>query len=183
VDDTHPVNCVSFEDALAYLDWLSTKTGESYRLLTEAEWEFAARGGSVSPYFFGDNPDSLCNFSNGADLSAKAIFPDWTWANGCSDDHPFTSPVGSFQPNAFGLYDMTGNVWETVSDCYHDSYEGAPTDGTSWTSSPCDLHVWRGGGLFDSPGVLRVTFRGKGAPGALDFESGFRVARSLTEVH
>jgi formylglycine-generating enzyme required for sulfatase activity len=183
VDDTHPVNCVTFEDVLAYLDWLSTETGEPYRLLTEAEWEYAARAGSASRYFFGDDPASLCSFANGADLSAKEISPDWTWTSDCSDGHPFSAPVGSYQPNAFGLYDMTGNVWEWVSDCYHDSYEGAPTDGTSWTGPPCDLHVSRGGGLFDSPAVLRVTFRGKGAPGTLDFESGFRVARSITEAH
>jgi formylglycine-generating enzyme required for sulfatase activity len=178
-DESHAVDCVTFDDANAYVAWLSERTGEDYRLLTEAEWEYAARGGSTTPYFFGDDSGALCTYANGADKSAKARFLDWTWANDCDDGHAFTAPAGSFRPNAFGLHDMTGNVWEWVSDCYHETYDEAPVDGTSWATPGCPQHVLRGGGLFDSPGVMRLTFRGKGTPDNLDFESGFRVARSI----
>ncbi|MCB1496293.1 MAG: formylglycine-generating enzyme family protein [Bauldia sp.] len=181
VDDTHPVNCVTTDDVGGYLAWLSEMTGEDYRLPSEAEWEYAARAGSVTPFYFGEDKAAICDYANAADRSAKAQFPDWTWTSDCDDGHPFTAPVGSFKPNAFGLYDMTGNVWEWVADCYHDTYTGAPADGSAWTASPCERRMSRGGGLFDSPDVLRVAFRGGGKPASLDFESGFRIARSIRQ--
>jgi formylglycine-generating enzyme required for sulfatase activity len=180
-DATHPVNCVTFDDARGYVAWLSEKTGHDYRLLSEAEWEYAARGGATTPFFFGEEEAALCQNANGADKSAQALSPTWTWANSCDDGHPFTAPVGTYRPNAFGLHDMTGNVWEWVSDCFHESYDGAPDDGSSWETPDCPLRVSRGGGLFDSPSVLRLTFRGKGTPDSLDFESGFRVARTIDQ--
>jgi formylglycine-generating enzyme required for sulfatase activity len=131
VDDTHPVNCVSFEDALAYLDWLSTETGETYRLLTEAEWEFAVRAGSTLPYFFGDDPASLCSFANGADQSAKALNPDWTWANGCSDGPPVHG---------------AGRLLRTkcVRPLRHDRQRPG-------SAPPCDFRVSRGGACSTAP--------------------------------
>lgn len=179
VDDRHPVNCITFDDVTAYLAWLSEMTGRSYRLLSEAEWEYAARAGSTTPFIFGEDAAAVCDHANSADQSAKAEYPDWTWTSACDDGYTFTAPVGSFEPNDFGLHDMTGNLWEWVADCYHESYEGAPTDGSAWTETPCVVRLSRGGGLFDSTGVLRVAFRGGGKPATLDFESGFRVARSL----
>lgn len=163
-DASHAVDCVTFDDAEGYVEWLSRKTGEAYRLLTEAEWEYTARAGAATRFFFGDDSAVLCRYANGADQSAKALFPDWTWANDCDDRHPFTAPVGTFEPNGFGLYDVTGNVWEWVSDCFHDSYDGAPGDSSSWTDPDCEFRAVRGGGLFDSPGVMRLTFRIKARP-------------------
>ena len=178
-DASHPVDCVTFDDANAYVAWLAGKTGEDYRLLTEAEWEYAARAGAGTPNFFGEDASAICEYGNGADQSAKSFHPDWTWASACDDGHASTAPVGTYRPNAFGLHDMTGNVWEWVSDCFHDTYQGAPGDGSSWAEAGCGTRLLRGGSFFDSAGVLRLTFRGKnGPPQNLDFESGFRVART-----
>jgi formylglycine-generating enzyme required for sulfatase activity len=178
-DASHAVDCVTFDDAESYVAWLSRKTGKAYRLLTEAEWEYAARAGATTRYFSGDDGAALCRSANGADHSAKALFPDWTWSSSCDDGHPFTAPVGTFEPNAFGLYDVTGNVWEWVSDCFHDSYDGAPGDGSSWAEPSCEFRTVRGGGLFDSPGVMRLSFRIKATPDDTSFERGFRVARTI----
>ncbi len=122
-----PVINVSWDDALRYLAWLSRITGKPYRLLSEAEWEYAARAGTTTAYPWGDE------IGKG---NANCI--------GCGVDEHAPSPVGSFKPNAFGLYDVNGNVWQWVEDCYHDNYDGAPTDGSAWTSEPCKLRVLRG---------------------------------------
>jgi formylglycine-generating enzyme required for sulfatase activity len=112
-----PVMCVNWDDAKAYVAWLSKITGKSYRLPTESEWEYAARAGSKGTRYWGDELDSSCQFGNFADQTGAAALgwdktPDKIFP--CSDGHVYTSPVGSFKPNAFGLYDMLGNVWEWV---------------------------------------------------------------------
>lgn len=151
-----PVVCVSWDDAKAYVRWLSEKTKKKYRLLTEAEWEYAARAGTTTSRFWGDNADQSCSYANVADLTAKDQFSSWTVAN-CRDSYVYTAPVGTFRPNGFGLYDVLGNVWEWVEDIYHDSYQGAPTDDSAWM----------GEGEKSSPDrvVRATTFAGSGLSG------------------
>lgn len=122
--DDQPVVNVSWDDARAYVQWLAGKTGQAYRLPSEAEWEYANRAGTTSKWIWGNDENGSCQDANIADQTAKARKSDWTTSN-CTDGHFVTAPVGSFRANGFGLYDMTGNVWEWVEDCYHDSYSGA----------------------------------------------------------
>ena len=163
VTDRDPVACISWLDAQAYIEWLSHETGVQYRLPTEAEWEYAARAGAVTRYAFGD-----------------AITPKD--ANYSESKLGKTTEVGAYAPNAWGLYDMHGNVWEWVEDIYHDSYEGAPTDGSAWMGegekSSRD-RVNRGGSWNDDPGVLRSAFRHRVVPDVRIDVLGFRVARTL----
>ncbi len=147
--DAEPVVCINWRDAKAYVAWLSQHTGQSYRLLTEAEWEYAARGGTTTRYYFGDDATPICDYANVPDQSAKADIGDEVWKYaGCDDGYGFaTAPVGSFKPNPFGLYDMHGNVWEWTEDCYHPNFIDAPTDGSAWISEPCKAHVVKGASL------------------------------------
>jgi formylglycine-generating enzyme required for sulfatase activity len=184
---SHPAVCLDWDDAKAYVAWLSKKTGKPYRLLTEAEWEYAARGrtepGSYPRYFFGDNEDDMCRYGNGADQTAKskiAGFKDWTIFN-CSDGYAYTAPVGSFRPNPFGLHDMHGNAWQWVEDCWHDNYQGTPNDGSAWTSGDCGLRVLRGGSWANSPKSLRAANRSIFDPANRTNNGGFRIARTLTQ--
>jgi formylglycine-generating enzyme required for sulfatase activity len=183
---SHPAACLSWNDATAYAAWLSKKTGEPYRLLTEAEWEYAARGrtgpGSYPRYFFGDAEKQMCSYGNGADESMKqevSVSSSWL-VFPCSDGYAYTSPVGSFAPNAFGLYDMLGNVWQFVEDCYHDSYSGAPKDGSAWITGDCSQRVRRGGSWYYGPDYLRAAHRYAHSPVNRSAVNGFRLARTLT---
>jgi formylglycine-generating enzyme required for sulfatase activity len=162
---TRPVVGVGFEDAQAYVAWLSKMTEQPYRLLTEAEWEYATRAGTRTAYYWGDE-----------------IGKGNANCNGCGSewDNRQTSPVGSFNPNAFGLYDMTGNVWQWVQDCYHDDYKEALADGSAWTSGDCSRRVVRGGSWVSLPPLLRSAIR---LGVTTDFRSsgiGLRVGRTLT---
>lgn len=181
--DADPVVCVNWHDANAYVKWLGKRTGQPYRLLSEAEWEYAARAGSKTAYAFGENPDELCAHGNVADQSAKAEFKDkaagWTFAN-CKDGHAYTAPVRSYSPNAFGLYDLIGNAWEWTEDCYHDSYQNAPQDGRPWIESSCETRVERGGAWNVKPADARSANRDRLSPGNRYFFAGFRVARTLS---
>lgn len=161
-----PVMNVSWEDVTKqYLPWLSRVTHKTYRLLTEAEWEYAARAGGPGKYPWGEEIRS--NRGN---------------CDGCGSqwDKKQTAPVGSFEPNAFGLYDMHGNVWQWVGDCYHDNYDAAPADGSAWTED-CkeDLRVLRGGSFMDVPTLIRSASRVRHNSGVQSGEIGFRVARTL----
>ena len=181
--DRHPVVCVSHEDAQRYVQWLSRKTGKSYRLPTETEWEYAARAGTTTARFWGDGRDQACNFANVADFTgAEAL--KWNKSNKdhvfqCRDGYAYTAPVGSFRPNAFGLYDMLGNAWQWTEDCYNDSYSGAPSDGSAWMGGECRHRVQRGGSWYDVPGGLRSAIRDRSGPGYRSSLGGFRVARTL----
>ncbi|MEK7232051.1 MAG: formylglycine-generating enzyme family protein [Pseudomonadota bacterium] len=179
-DDSHPVACVSWDDASAYVQWLSQKTGRHYRLLSEAEWEYAARAGTTSARFWGDAGNMSCGYANGADLTAEAQVPgasNWAVAN-CSDRYAYTAPVGSYRANAFGLHDMLGNVWEWTQDCWNANYSGAPADGSAWAAGDCFLRVVRGGSWEDAPLGLRAAYR-VGSPTVIRvYIRGFRVARS-----
>jgi formylglycine-generating enzyme required for sulfatase activity len=116
--DDHPVVDVSWGDAKAFCNWLSEKEHKTYRLLTEAQWEYACRAGSKTAYAYGDDPEGLAAMGNGADATARAKYPHWTLGTPGADGHVFTAPVGKFRPNRFGLYDMHGNVWEWCEDFY-----------------------------------------------------------------
>ncbi len=147
--DNHPVVCISWNDANDYVNWLSKKTGKPYRFLSEAEWEYAARAGTTTRYSFGDDAKDICTYANVPDQTAKDSVRGSPWLyTDCTDGYGVqTSPVGSFAANAFGLYDMHGNVWEWTQDCYHDSFTGAPIDGSAWTAPSCKRYVVRGGSL------------------------------------
>jgi formylglycine-generating enzyme required for sulfatase activity len=160
-----PVINVTWHAANQYVAWLSKMTGKSYRLLTEAEWEYAARAGATTPYFWGEE----IGIGN---ANCDACGSKW--------DGRKTSPVGSFRPNAFGLYDMVGNVWQWVQDCWREGYDGAPRDGSAWTSGECSRRVVRGGSWLDDPLKLRAGYRGAESVASQDYRLGFRVARSLT---
>jgi len=176
--DRNPVEQVSWNDAKEFVKRLSAKTGKSYRLLSEAEWEYAARAGSRTKYPFGDSESGLCEYGNVADLTAKEKNSGWTVAS-CRDGHVETAAVGSFKPNAFGLYDTVGNVWEWVEDCYNDSYNGAPTDGGAWTAGNCAVRVLRGGSWNDEPRGVRSALRNRYDTDFRIIYLGFRVARTL----
>jgi formylglycine-generating enzyme required for sulfatase activity len=183
---SHPAVCLSLNDATAYVDWLARKTGKTYRLLTEAEWEYAARArtepAAYSRYSFGDDENDLCRYGNGADQTTKSTVPgasNWTIAP-CNDSYAYTSPVGSFAANAFDLYDMQGNARQWTEDCYHDNYAGAPSDGSAWTTGDCSRRVLRGGSWSVDPGELRAAFRVRGTAAFRSRNDGFRVGRTLT---
>jgi formylglycine-generating enzyme required for sulfatase activity len=159
-----PAINVSWDDAQEYVKWLSAFTGRRYRLLTEAEWEYAARAGSTGPYSFEGDALMLGEYA-------------WYLENSGNKTHP----VGEKKPNAFGLYDMHGNVGEWVEDCYHETYDGAPTDGSAWTTGNSTFRVFRGGSWLDSPwfGSLRSAHRARNTPDDGGDTLGFRVGRTL----
>jgi formylglycine-generating enzyme required for sulfatase activity len=173
-----PAVCLNWYDAKAYVAWLNSKvhargnssggTSGPYRLPSEAEWEYAARGGTKTARWWG-NPIGTSHAN----------------CNGCGSnfDGTLIAPVGSFEPNPFGLYDMLGNVWQWVEDCWNESYAGAPGDGSAWEHGDCSKRVLRGGSWSNAPEFLRSAARVKGDAAGRDFDysnyAGFRVARSL----
>jgi formylglycine-generating enzyme len=179
-DDKQPVACINWNDAKAYAKWLSRKTGKKYRLPTEAEWEYAARGNTSTARYWGDNPNEACAYANAADKTAQAQIKGATsWSvHNCTDGFAYTAPVGSFKPNAFGLNDMLGNVWEWTEDSNHDSYKGAPADGRAWQGGGAK-HMLRGGSWNNSPSDVRAAIRYGNKPEIRFSSFGFRLARSL----
>lgn len=178
--DAYPVTCVNFHDAKAYADWLSRKTGRRYRLLSEAEYEYAMRGGTQTQFWWGDDKDAMCAHANGPDRSAGNVFARWTRIAACDDGQAFLAPVASHRPNAFGLYDLAGNAWEWTADCYVPNYAVQPRDGSAFGDDTCGWRSTRGGswvyGLFD----LRSAQRNwKIRPDQRGADVGFRVARDL----
>ncbi len=175
-----PVINVSHAKATAYAHWLSRKTGNNYRLLTEAEWEFAARAYSRGDLYWVERAAAaVCRFANIYDLSGQDRHDLPSQSVACDDGYSETAPVGSFEPNTFGLHDMLGNVWEWVEDCWNESYAGAPADGAPWRSGDCSRRVLRGGSWDSSPGFARVNFRGSDEVGIQLNNVGFRVAREV----
>lgn len=179
-DNSHPVVCINWNDARAYTKWLSLKTGKMYRLPSEAEWEYAARGNTTGARYWGDSPATACTYANTADLTAKELIrASAAWkVHNCKDGFAYTAPVGSFQANAYGLNDMLGNVWEWVEDSYHKNYQGAPADGSAWLNEDKN-HVLRGGSWYDAPRYVRSAGRDKAAATRRYDNIGFRVARML----
>ncbi|MBV8167376.1 MAG: formylglycine-generating enzyme family protein, partial [Alphaproteobacteria bacterium] len=173
-----PVVCVSWQDAKAYAAWLAQETGRDYRLLSEAEWEYAARGGTTTARWWGDAAAGQCQYANGADQTARQQFTGWTVAD-CEDGFINTSPAGTFAANPFGLFDMQGNAWQWVEDCGTFDYEGAPTDAaiTKAASADCTKRALRGGSWGSFPRTLRVALRGRLDAATRVNVLGFRVAR------
>ena len=164
-----PVFNVSWDDVQTYVAWLSEKTGKTYRLLSEAEWEYVARAGSETLYSWG-NEIEVEDIKNRATCSV------------CTHSKS-SAPVGSFAANAFGLHDVHGNVWELVQDCWNETYAGAPADGSAWEQGDCNRRMIRGGSWYTGSMYLRFAFRGRFTTGNRDNQLGhigFRVARSLT---
>jgi formylglycine-generating enzyme required for sulfatase activity len=153
---SRPAIYISWDDAMQYVRWLSMKTGKSYRLLSEAEWEYVARAGATTAYAYGDHisPQQANYYTRG------------------------TTPVGSYAPNAFGVYDMHGNVWEWTADCWNENYNGAPVTAAAWTSGDCSRHVFRGGSWDDYPWFLHSAERSRGETSVRLNDLGFRVART-----
>lgn len=173
-----PAVNVSWSDAQEYVAWLARETGGAYRLLTEAEWEYAARAGSTTQFHFGDHPMELCRYGNHADVSVPERLE---WRNTlCSDRVALeTADVGSYAPNPWGLHDMHGNVWEWVEDCWNENYEGSPTDGSALTEGDCSRRIVRGGSWNNRPALLRAAGRNGVGVGERGLNIGFRVARTL----
>ena len=179
-----PVINVSWNDAQMYVDWLSRRTGERYRLLSEAEWEYVARAGTGTVRYWGDEKVDQCSYANGADASFIRQYGNrWAVAS-CDDGHVHTSPVGSYKANALGLHDVLGNVWEWTQDCWNYNYESyggdAPDDGSAWEEGSCSDRVLRGGSWSSGPRHLRSTNRDWNALSDRLDNNGFRVARTLT---
>lgn len=177
-----PVVCVSWVDANAYVSWLSHKTGKHYRLPSEAEWEYAARAGVVEARNWNEQPANVCRYANVKDISFFSLRriqarPGRSFE--CNDGFPYTSPVGSFLPNQFGLYDMLGNVFQLTQDCWHQDYRGAPTDDIPWASAECNTHIVRGASFETYPKFVRFTERGFIPLTTQSLDTGFRVARDL----
>jgi len=175
--EQHPVVCVSWNDAQAYLRWLSRLSGQTYRLASEAEWEYAARAGSSTSRPWGDDTSQACLYANVADQTAAVTGFSWRDRHACTDGHFFAAPVGSYQPNAFGLHDMLGNVWEWVQDCYDPAaYSRADV---AVEEATCTARGLRGGAWISGPGRTRPAYRGGYGPETRTNVFGFRVARSL----
>jgi formylglycine-generating enzyme required for sulfatase activity len=159
-----PMRDVSWDEAQLYLKWLSSVAGRPYRLPTEAEWEYAARGGTTTVYWWGDQ-------MKGGNSSCQGCGQPWN-----ADGPP---PAGSFTANPFGLHDMNGSVWEWVQDCWHSTYKGAPGDGSAWAEPNCRARVIRGGSWREDGSYMLSTTRFKYDASVRQSQNGFRVARSL----
>lgn len=170
MSEASPVVCISWDDTQAYIKWLNAKTGRQYRLPSSAEWEYAARAGSSTAFAWGQR--------------ASRQFANYNGVGG-SDNWRFSAPVGSFPPNDFQLYDMAGNVWEWVADCWHVSYDGAPTDGSAWLTQCDELNTRvRRGGAWDTPAVsVRPAGRSDGGENDRSYVYGFRLAHDFTSVN
>ena len=177
VTGSHPAVCVSWHDAQAYTAWLARRTGRPYRLPSEAEWEYAARAGTTSAYSFGSDEEQLCNYARFADLGSP-----FQWRDACRSEIAAPGPiqVGRLKPNAWGLFDMHGNAWEWVADCWTPDVRKMPTDGTAFTRrGSCEIGVLRGGGWAAESRKLRSAQRISAPSAARRYHVGFRVALSL----
>ena len=164
---SQPVINANWDDAKQFVAWLSHKTGKTYRLLTEAEWEYAARAGTTTAYYWGDSDSDICQYAS--------VNKDGN--GGCGAWR--TVPVASKKPNSFGLYDMLGNVREWLEDCWNGDIGGIPSDGSARTTGECGQRVLRGGSWEFNPRDARSAYRGRGTTTNRDYNSGFRVARTL----
>jgi len=162
LSEQHPAACVSWKDATAYTEWLADRTGEPYRLLSEAEWEYAARAGTSTSRYWGDSESDACKFARVARCGTSG-----------------SMPVGQYRPNAVGLYDMLGNVWEWTEDCWSDSYIGAPTDGSPRTTGRCGERVLRGGSFYNKVKNVRSANRNWNNRDYRYDDIGFRVAKTM----
>jgi formylglycine-generating enzyme required for sulfatase activity len=175
--EDRPVINVSWEDARDFALWLTAQTGFNWRLPSEAEWEYAARVGSSSLYSFGDQLVDFCTYGNVADSGTQS-----GWRNrACKDGFVQTAPVGKFKPNAWGVHDMHGNVWEWVQDCWQTSYRNLPEDGNANEEGRCRERVQRGGSWFYGPEDARAGYRSKAPFADKSVQVGIRLAVDLSQ--
>jgi formylglycine-generating enzyme required for sulfatase activity len=172
-----PVINVSWQDAMAYAEWLSQQTGARYRLPTEAEWEYAARARTTTSRYWGDDPDQGCAYANAADLDGKQLFVGWTEMK-CHDGHIYTAPTGSYRSNDFGLHDMAGNVLEWTCSLYDKDSRVAPVQSCEAMTGEREFVV-RGGSWNDEPRNVRSADRHRSPPDFRDYYLGFRLVREL----
>jgi formylglycine-generating enzyme required for sulfatase activity len=178
-EENHPVVCVTWNDASEYIQWLAKTTGFSYRLPSEAEWEYAARAGEEGKYHFGDDPGDVCEHINHADYQMVRAWDADTGVSECDDGFLNTSPVGSYPANRFGLYDMYGNVWEWVADCYLPHLPMvAPTQQATHDHS-CDEYTLRGASWASRPEGVTTSYRTSAEADTRTVDYGFRVVREL----
>ncbi|MDG4550843.1 MAG: SUMF1/EgtB/PvdO family nonheme iron enzyme [Candidatus Contendobacter sp.] len=176
-DSYHPVVCVSWNDANRYAEWLAKQTGQTYRLPTEAEWEYAARAGTTTARYWGEDPDQACRYANVTDQTKGPEGQFWEMKHDCTDGYWYPAPVGSFQPNGWKLYDMLGNVWEWTCSTYEKDYNGAEQRcGVEDTTGP---RVLRGGAWNFEPLRLRSAARAWSSPRYWNVDAGFRLARTF----
>jgi formylglycine-generating enzyme required for sulfatase activity len=176
---SHPVSCVSWQDAKDYAAWLSHRTDQNYRLLSASEWEYAARAGAATQRPWTD-PARACTYANLADQTAARRYTGWS-VMPCNDNFVQSAPVGSFAANGFGLYDMLGNVFEWTEDCWTPDYQGAPVDGSARTNGDCSQRELRGGSWFTQPEFVRVAYRDRFAGDYRSTTVGFRLRREISK--
>jgi formylglycine-generating enzyme required for sulfatase activity len=177
--DAHPVTCISWNDAVAYSEWLSAKTGHRYRLPSASEWEYAARAGGSAALPWGSEPSAACDNANVADQRAAHRYPGWD-VFACDDGYVHTAPVSTYKPNAFGLDDMLGNVFQWTLDCWRADYTGAPNDGAASQDGDCTQRELRGGSWFSEPAYVRPAYRNHFAADYRTSSVGFRLVREDT---
>lgn len=156
--EDHPVVCVNWADATAYAAWLAETTGKPYRLLSSTEFEYATRAGTRGPWFWGTANADACTYANVADSTFRRLY-DYAPVFACDDQYERTSPVGTFEPNPWGLHDMLGNAWEWTDDCVHADMSQAPTDGRAWGGEDdgnCERRVPRGGSWVSGTDWVRA---------------------------
>jgi formylglycine-generating enzyme required for sulfatase activity len=184
IRDDEPVACIRWSDAKSYVSWLAGRTGKKYRLLTEAEWEYAARAGTQGLHTWSDDQAAACKVANINDqstarLAASQGAKSMTASAPCDDGFAGVAPVGRLAPNAFGLHDMIGNVWEWVEDCYEMPYGATPVDGSAQLAKGCDRRGARGGAWRSNFARQRPAFRGRDPEALTSQLFGTRVARDL----
>ncbi len=174
--DNHPVTCVNWSDAQSYAQWLSRETGRQYRLPTEAEWEYAARAGTTTARFWGEEPNDACAYANVADQTELSNGANLAEKHQCNDGHAFVAAVGSYRPNPWGLYDMLGNVWQLTCSAYANPYHGGEQRCQTTGNA---LRVVRGGSWFYIPRLVRAAGRNYDlSPSFRSADLGFRLART-----
>jgi formylglycine-generating enzyme required for sulfatase activity len=184
VTDDHPAGCIAIEDARAYVAWLKQKTGKPYRLPSETEWEYAARAGTQTPAFWKGEWSDACKYQNGGDerltkaVDGKMPIKDIT---PCDDGFAYSSPVARFQPNPWGLYDVSGNVAEWMDDCFTSDVNKVPTDGSAYQQPKCAAGLQKGGSWAGNPSLLRSASRLRFMPGRRGIAFGIRVARDIQD--
>ncbi|TVS11613.1 MAG: formylglycine-generating enzyme family protein [Gammaproteobacteria bacterium] len=180
IRDDEPVVCISWLDAQAYVQWLSETTGQHYRLPTEAEWEYVARNRTTTKFPWGDDTASACDHANvPGTRTAEAWGLAWSHFD-CEDRFVGLAPVGAFSPNSFGVYDIIGNAWEWVEDCYLVPYPDTPVDGSAaLAAGDCDRRSVRGGSWITAPFRQRPSWRGRDPEPHLSFIFGVRIVRVL----
>lgn len=178
-EDNEPVVCLSWNDARAYSDWLARETGKAYRLPTAAEMEYAIRAGSSTPYPWGSHPEDACQYGNVRDVTANARFPQWKTGVTCNDGALFTSAVGRYRANAFGLFDTVGNVEVWTEDCGVENYNSAPADGSAQRLPGCERHTLRGSSWNFPPADFRSAHRENPPAAGRSSDTSMRVAEGV----